>query len=75
MPMTAAILTTQPPMSPAPLHIQKTQKNWRLTATCIRLLGKLSSARGVSEAAMIEMLVREAYGREYQDGPPTPKSR
>ncbi len=51
-------------MTPAPTNTQKTQKNWRLTDTCIKLLARLAHNRGISEAAMIELLVREAWEKE-----------
>lgn len=39
---------------------QKEQKNFRLTKECTRLLSRLAQVNGVSESALLEMLVRTA---------------
>jgi hypothetical protein len=43
---------------------QKLQKNFRLTQTCINLLDRLASLKGITDANMIEILVREEAERK-----------
>lgn len=40
---------------------------WRLTEECIALLQNMADKRGVSQAAIIEMLVRQEAEREEEE--------
>ena len=50
-------------MSPAPTSQQKSQKNYRLTNRCIGMMQQLATARGITESALIEIVMREEYER------------
>jgi hypothetical protein len=54
---------TAPYVSPAPPSQQKTQKNYRLTDRCIRMMQQLAQSRGITESALIEIVMREEYDR------------
>lgn len=42
----------------------KNPVSYRLSAECVALIKSLSEAKGISQASIIEMLVREAAKRE-----------
>ena len=62
-------------MSPAPIS-QKTQKNYRLTVVCARMMQQLANARGIAESALVELLVRDEYERRgFRSETPPVRSR
>jgi hypothetical protein len=44
--------------------IMKNPVSFRLSAECVVLIKALSEAKGISQASIVEMLVREAAKRE-----------
>ena len=54
--------------------MEKKQKNLYLSAQARQLLSALSLSMGISETAVVELLVREKAARENIGVPPTPES-
>ena len=51
-------------VSPAPPAQQKVQKNYRLTTICVRMMQQMANARGITESALIELVMLDEYGRK-----------